>query len=156
MPTNDLESLIDQLKHTAPKEVAEPVNVTEDNLTAFVLEKAAKLINNGLTTAEELKEAIKQGTDPEEVMAYSDVMKATTAAIEALNKIGLQNKKLKTSIDIKKMDIEARKGLPSSGGGNTNVLICTREEVIKGLLDEVKTSFEKEAGEEPQVLELEN
>lgn len=155
MATNDLESLIDQLKQHAPKETSEPVNVTEENLTAFVLEKAAKLINNGLTTAEELKDAIKQGTDPEEVMAYSDVIKATTAAIEALNKIGLQNKKLKTAVDLKTMDIEARKGLPSSGG-NTNVLICTREEVIKGLLDEVKTSFEKEAETEPQVLELEN
>ena len=155
MPTNDLESLIDQLKQHAPKETPEQVNVTEENLTAFVLEKAAKLINNGLTTAEELKDAIKQGTDPEEVMAYSDVIKATTAAIEALNKIGLQNKKLKTAVDMKKMDIDSRKGL-TAGSGNTNVLICTREEVIKGLLDEVKTSFEKEAETESQVLELEN
>lgn len=155
MADTDLTALIEQLKTQTPKEKTEPTKVDEENLTAFVLEKAAKLIEGGVTTAEELKESIRQGTDPEEIMAYSDIIKATTAAIEAVNKIGLQNKKLKVTSELKKLDIESRKGL-QQGTGNTNVLICTREEVIKGLLNEVKTSFEEEAKLEPEVLELEN
>jgi hypothetical protein len=64
-------------------------------------------------------------------------MKASTDAIDTLNKLLIQDKKSTTQVGIKQMDIEAKKDLleaKESNAGNT----LTREEVFKKLLDDAK------------------
>jgi hypothetical protein len=109
-----------------------PFELTPETIEKFVLEKANRIVTSGLNSIEEIEDALKQGINPEEILAYSDLLKSTTGALETLNKIYLQNKKIEATREFKTMD--AQKKLP---GNTTNVLITTREDVMKRLLTEI-------------------
>lgn len=150
-----IDALIEELKKD-PKlnQKVEQTGITEDTLTQFILDKSEKLVNSGLLSVEEIRASIQQSVDSEEILAYADLIRATAHALEVVNKIGLQNKRTKTAEKLKKMDIEARKNLPA--GGNTNILVATREEVIKTFLDKIKNSYEADTVKNDPVLTLED
>jgi hypothetical protein len=109
----------------------------------IILKKASKLINTGLGAVDDLKDFIVQGQNPDEIAALSELISSTTKALEALNRINLQNKKAKTDRELKEIDIAGRKAvagmLPNNNiTNNTNVLIASREEIIKQLLEAEK------------------
>lgn len=149
--SDDLNTLLDELSSfqmpvTAPKQ-NKPENsseLTDDNINEFILKKASKLINSGLGAVEDLKDFIVQGQNPDEIAALSELISSTTKALEALNRINLQNKKAKTDKEIKEIDIAGRKAVAGMLPGNniinnkTNVLVASREEIIKQLLETEK------------------
>lgn len=144
MSTSDIDELIEELKAdpVTTQKVEQPKTIlTPDTIEAFILEKASRLITNGLASIEELKDCIQQGIDSEEILAYSDLIKSTTGAIETINKINLLNKKAKTALELKDRDMEIRKNLPPH---QTNILIATREEIIKQLTMQARADVAKE------------
>lgn len=164
--SDDLNTLLDELSSfQIPKKTPQLVTtienneVTDDNINEFILKKAGKLINTGLGAVDELKDFIVQGQNPDEIAALSELISSTTKAIEALNRINLQNKKAKTDRELKQMEIEGRKSVAGMLPGNnitnnTNVLIASREEIIQKLLDTEKEAeplqlIENEIIEEP-------
>jgi hypothetical protein len=160
--SDDLNTLLDELssfqmpKKPQPVIVAETSEVTDENINDFILKKASKLINSGLGAVDELKDFIVQGQNPDEIAALSELISSTTKALEALNRINLQNKKAKTDKELKLIDVEGRKSIAGMLPGNnitnnTNVLIASREEVFKKLLE-----AEKEIEPEPiQIIDSE-
>ncbi len=146
---DDIDHLIEELKkdhvisNAAIPAKSDPI-LTAENIEAFILEKASKLINSGLSSVEELQEIIQTGVNPAEISSYAEVINATNSAIETLNKINLQTKKTKTAILLKEMDHKNQQSLPF-GGGNNNVFIATREDVIKNLLSQVPALMTKPA-----------
>ena len=131
---DDIDHLIEELKkdhvisNAAIPAKSDPI-LTAENIEAFILEKASKLINR---------------VNPAEISSYAEVINATNSAIETLNKINLQTKKTKTAILLKEMDHKNQQSLPF-GGGNNNVFIATREDVIKNLLSQVPALMTKPA-----------
>lgn len=120
-----------------------PTNITEDNINDYVLQKTGNLIDAGLGAVNDLKDFVVQGQNPDEIAALSELISSTTKAIEALNRINLQNKKAKTDKELKTMDIEGKKAIAGSLPGanitnNTNVLVASREEIFKQLLSDIK------------------
>ena len=147
---DDINDLVKELKETKnliglTPPVDEPTitpKVTNDSIEDFVLEKSAKLIQQGVDTIERVKNTISSGAPAEEVEAYSKLISSVASAIEILNKIHLQNKKTTATKEIKQMEMEASKKLLDKYGGDkhntienqTNILVtATREEIMKAL-----------------------
>jgi len=145
--SDDLNTLLDELssfkmpvKTQTITQTNETKEITDDNINEFILQKASKLINTGLGAVDELKDFIVQGQNPDEIAALSELISSTTKALEALNRINLQNKKAKTDKELKMLDVESRKSIANMLPGNTitnntNVLIASREEIFKKLLE---------------------
>lgn len=152
--SNALDTLLDELSSynftptssvTAPQEP----DLTEDKVAEFVVKSAGALVNAGLGSVNDLRDLVVQGQNPDEIAALASLISSTAGAIEALNKLTLLQRKNEASKELKQMDIEGRKQVahitgPSSIGmgntitNNTNVLVASREEIIKQFLAEPK------------------
>ena len=133
-------SLIDQLKTVSsvsselPADDSEP-EITEDNLQAFIMQKSAALVNQSLDTLQMYQDMINTAPNAEDVDAYSSLAAATTKALETLNKLAVQDKRSKSAMDIKKLDIEGKRELQETQA-ITNAYVASREEMFKKLMDE--------------------
>jgi hypothetical protein len=121
-------------------------DLTEDKVTDFVVKSAGALVNAGLGSVNDLRELVVQGQNPDEIAALASLISSTAGAIEALNKLTLLNKKNQASKELKQMEIEGKKQIASLAGSNpgngntfnntTNVLVASREEIIKQFLND--------------------
>lgn len=148
---SDIDTLLDELSSfsfpqtTTARSVPRgtPTNITEDNINDYILQKTGNLVDAGLGAVQDLKDFVVQGQNPDEIAALSELISSTTKAIEALNKINLQNKKAKTDKELKAIDIEGKKAvagmLPGNNVTNNTVnLVASREEIFKQLLNDVR------------------
>jgi len=143
---DDLDELFEELKtdesltSLTKTQSADKINVNDDSINDFIMQKAGKLVEDGVDTIDAIKQTVLTSFEPDELAAYSDLIKSVVKAIDTMNKINLQNKKDKSAREIKKMDIELKKELPAAQGGNTNILVATREEIIQGFLEDVNSA----------------
>lgn len=109
---------------------------TDENLEEYVYNSATTLINSSLYTLEKVKRTVSSVVDHRELTALAELIKATTSSIDVLNKVVVENKKLRHSKEIKQMDIAAKKELGNTKIKNqTNILVASREDVLKQLVD---------------------
>ena len=71
--------------------------------------------------------------DAKDLSAYAELLNATSAAIETLNKIMVQDKKSDTLKDLKRMDHDLKRDLI---GDAKDMLVGTREDMFKKLVKE--------------------
>jgi len=148
MSSENFDSLLNELSSfsfpvpsiTDNKQHKQSVEITEENINDYIFKKTGSLIDAGLGAVEDLKDFIVQGQNPDEIAALSELISSTTKAIEALNRINLLNKKAKTDKELKTLELQNKKEIAGMLPGNiitnnTNVLIASREEIIKQLID---------------------
>jgi len=136
MPDNndDIDDIIDALKeknNEVKREFRKSAN--KENLEEYVIESASTIINEGLDLIKNLGVYLNAGPSAKDLSAYSELMNATSSAIESLNKIIVQDKKGNTLKDLKKMDHDIKKNLI---GEAKEMLLSTREDVFKKLVKE--------------------
>jgi 6-pyruvoyl-tetrahydropterin synthase len=130
------DSILDQLQQSLttksqPNSVSnEPL--TTENLEKFVLDKTAVLVAQSMEAVENLKDYIQAGASDKEITAFAEVVKASTSAIETLNKLLQSKDKIENSIKLKEMDIKARKEL--NVVDNSVKLLLSREDLMKQLI----------------------
>lgn len=155
---SDLDALLDELKNSSTLVVTpstKEVNIDDENINEYILKKSTALIEGGLDTINVLKEVVMAGhLEAEEVSSYAELYKAVTGAIDALNKINIQNKKNKNQKEIKQMEIESKNKLPGKVTNN-NILIATREEIFKKFLEDNKKAVDTTWEEHEQTRESE-
>ena len=143
--TDELDDLLKELKQESQKTPYTPPappslpDLKDENVNKYVLDNAAKLVQLGLLSVESLKDVVSQSYDAEEIEAFASLIRSVNESLNTVNKINIQNKKAETAKKLKEMDLQRQ--LPPSN--QTNVLIATREEIIKGLLNKVNTSFQE-------------
>lgn len=131
---------------TTAEEVKIDVPRTDTEIQEFILKNSAKLAELSIKSVQELQKVTVATGDPEQMAGLASLITAGAGAIEAINKIHIQNKKAEVAKDVKKLEIEGKKeiqkikndgylNLPQAG---TNILIATREEIIKELTGKVK------------------
>ena len=119
---------------------------TDAELQEFILKNSAKLATLSIKSVQELQKVTVATGDPEQMTGLASLITAGAGAIETINKIHIQNKKAEIARDVKRLEIEGKKeiqklkndgylNLPQTG---TNILIATREEIIKELTGKVK------------------
>jgi len=115
--------------------VPESYPITEPEVGSFVIDQATKIIKNTADTIELLNSQVSPTSDPESIEALSELVKAVATTLEVVNKINLQNKKLKTAKELKQMDIDHKKALPQANITNNTLIMGTREEIFKKLAE---------------------
>ena len=79
-----------------------------------------------------MKEIVHHMPEAENVSSLAELIKASTGAIETLNKLVVQDKKSNTTIKAKQLDIDSKRELQSSD--QLHALTLSREEVLDRLL----------------------
>jgi valyl-tRNA synthetase len=119
---------------------------TDAELQDFIIKNSAKLATLSIKSVQDLQKVTVATGDPEQMAGLASLITAGAGAIETINKIHIQNKKAEIAKDVKKLEIEGKKeiqklkndgylNLPQAG---TNILIATREEIIKELTGKAK------------------
>lgn len=113
MDNNDeINNIIEQLKSDSivsdiiPVENQKSEKVTDDNVDTFVYGKTVELVNASLGAVQTIRDSVLTGVDPKEISALSQLINATTKALDTLNQINLQNKKSKSNVELKKMELK--------------------------------------------------
>jgi len=137
---NEIDSIIEQLKSdSVPSNTLvttdKKEDVTDDNVNSFVYKKSVELVSASLGAVQTIRDSVLTGVDPKEITALSQLINATTKALDTLNQINLQNKKSKSNLELKKIELEANKMIASKIPQTTNILIASRDEILKGLGD---------------------
>ena len=84
------DSILDQLQNTLTTKTVQPISEQElspDNLEKFVLDKSATLVVQSMEAVDNLKDYIQAGASDKEITAFAEVVKASSAALESLNKL---------------------------------------------------------------------
>lgn len=130
--------------------VKEELNIavpkTDQEIQEFILKNSAQLATLSIKSVQELQKVTVATGDPEQMAGLASLIAAGAGAIETINKIHIQNKKAEVAKDVKRLEIEGKKeiqklkndgylNLPQNG---TNILIATREEIIKELTGKAK------------------
>lgn len=132
----DIHSLLDQLKQGTKlaKEVDKPkFELHKEDLEQFILNNTGRLISDSMETIDSIKEFIISAPEPEDVHSLAELYKASTGAIEALNKILLQQQKSQTQITVKTMDIQSKAALVDQ---KSDKISFTREEIMDKLVND--------------------
>tara|TARA_R110002050_G_scaffold98778_2_gene205073 strand:+ start:162 stop:617 length:456 start_codon:yes stop_codon:yes gene_type:complete len=132
-----VDDLISQLQGnlqvTRDAESREEFKLDKEGLEDFLLQHSGKLIKGSVDYVDEVKQFITSAPDAKDVEALSKLVGASAAAIESLNKILMNNKKIEATEKLKIMDIESRKALQDAD--NENKLLLNREDLMKQLID---------------------
>jgi hypothetical protein len=131
------DSILDQLQNSLTTKPPAPVlqqELSADDLEKFVLDKSATLVVQSMEAVDNLKDYIQAGASDKEITAFAEVVKASSTALESLNKLLQTRDRIKSSTQLKEMDIKARKELNVID--NSTKLLLSREEIIKQLLND--------------------
>lgn len=133
--------LLEQLNDASKKaDVAkkETNPLKKEDMERFVVEKAGKLVEESLEVVSNVKDYIFSAPESKDVGSLADLIAATSAALETLNKIIVTDKRNETVIKAKEMDIAIKKELKEADGNQK--LLATREQVFKMLIDTANTN----------------
>jgi hypothetical protein len=129
---NDIISQIrNQSRNIDPPEAIVP-NLTKEGVEEFVIVNAAKVVTHSLGMVESLKREVVAGADSKLIEAVSELVKATTSAIDALSKLKIADDKIKAQKEITQMNINAK--IIKNEEDDTPKLALTRNDILK-LLD---------------------
>ena len=134
----DPADLISQLKKLPKdnKKILQAAEVStelsKEDVEDFIIKNSARLIQDSLELIDNMKEVVHHMPEAENVSSLAELIKASTGAIETLNKLVVQDKKSNTTIKAKQLDIDSKKELQSSD--QLHALTLSREEVLDRLL----------------------
>jgi len=131
---NDLQTIrADQSTVNVPRDTV----ATIDNLEDFVLKNSSEIVNSSISMLKNMESVVQTVQGAEEMAAYSELVNASTNALDTLTKLLLQKKKNDAAIEIKKMDVENKKELQSND--HAVKVMASREEILKMMLSAKNT-----------------
>jgi predicted transcriptional regulator len=144
--------ILDQLKST-PKIVKqlEHMELSKENIEEFILKYTSELVRTSSEAVNNVSDYVASAPNADDVSALAELIKSSATAIDTLNKILINDKRHKTMIHIKQMDVESRKKEIDTVVGAK--LLMSREELMKQFLLELKPVEGEIIEEEPKMLE---
>jgi len=140
LPGHEIGDLVDQLKNAEqflkkPEKAEEEFNLNPEELEKFILNNAGKLVKKSIEMVDEVKQYVETAPESRDVSSLSELINASSSAIETLSKILVQNKRDKTQKEVKQMDIEGKKQL-MQGEFNAKMML-SRDDVMNELFKKV-------------------
>jgi hypothetical protein len=136
---DSVNSIIDQLKQV-PKALAvvdqQQDELTRDNLEDFILKHTGNLVKQATESVALVKDYVETAPNAEDVTALAELIRATSAAVEILNKTLISDKRNQTVMQVKEMEIKSRQEQFDTAVGVK--LMLTREELMKQLITTAK------------------
>jgi len=149
---DDISSLLDEIgsfslpSQNTQKAAQDTTPLKEEDLEQYFLNKTKALVEAGLGAVQDLTPGIVAGSDSREIEALSKLMASTAQSLETLQKIALINKKAERDQKLEKIRQDGRKEVAMLTQGpqnitNNNILIASREEIMKKLFGGEKTDL---------------
>ncbi len=139
-------NIVQQLKDTtsyANNAITTNSITNKEELEHFILTQSSHLIAQSMEVVSNLKDYIQAGAASDEVTAFAEVVKASSGALEALNKIYITHEKTKTATNLKQMEIDAKLSIAKQD--NMTKLVIGREELMKQLIEDSNKIIDVEA-----------
>ena len=139
----EVDNIINQIKNQSrslKKVENERPELRKEDLETFVLANASAIVLDSVEMIQTLKLDVMAGADAKMVESVSELVKATTAAIDSLSRLKLSDDKIRSQKELKKMDIDSKS---PEVIGNTSGLFISREDLLKHLLGNKKKNVEE-------------
>ena len=150
---DEVNDIISQIKNQS-KILKKPETIvpdlTKEGLEDFVIKNAAKTVQMSVEMMEQLKTEVMAGADSKLIESVSELVKATTSAIDSLSKLKIAEDKNKTQKEITQMNIDAKTS-KNDEENDVPKLVFTRNDILK-LLE--KKDDDKKDDEEPPAASL--
>jgi hypothetical protein len=116
-----------------------------EDLQQYFLNKTKALVEAGIGAVQDLTPSVVSSGDSREIEALSKLMTSASQALEALQKTALIDKKADRDVELEYIKIQGRKEVAQLTQGpqhvtNNNILVASREEIMKKLFNEDKTN----------------
>ena len=105
-----------------------------EKLEAFILNKTSALVNTSIDMVEDVKDYISSAPENRDVASLAELIRASTGAIDTLNKLHTSKEGNKIKKEIKQIDVEAKERM-NIADNQTKVLL-SRDDIMKALMDE--------------------
>lgn len=146
---DDISSLLDELGSFTPpapntqKAVQDTTPLKDEDVQQYFLNKTKALVEAGLGAVQDLTPSVVAGSDSREIEALSKLMTSTAQALEALQRTALIDKKADRDEKLERIRQDGRKEVAMLTQGpqhvtNNNILVASREEIMKKLFGEEK------------------
>ena len=128
--------ILTQLKGNVPvtKKQSEEETLTKDQLEEFIIKNSGRLITKSLNIVDDVKDFVVAGSDSKDVAALAELINATSAAIDTLNRVYISDGNNKNRIQVKQMDIESRERINITD--NQTKILLSREDIMKALISD--------------------
>ena len=125
-----LKDIPKETRQLASKQDIEPLE--KEKVEQFIIDHSSKLIQDSMEMIDNMKEVVFHVPDADNISSLAELIKASTGAIEALNKLVTQDKKSVTQLQVKQLDIQSKQLLQDKEQDHR--LKISREEVLKKLI----------------------
>ena len=105
----------------------------KEDLEDFLIQNSGKLIKKSLSIVDNVNDYISSAPDNRDVAALAELIKASSSAIETLNKLHVAKERNETQLEVKKIDVESRERI-NIADNQTKVLL-SREDIMQALID---------------------
>lgn len=128
--------IISQLKQNN-KVARAPVEesfLDKKNLEDFLIQNSGKLIKKSLSIVDNVNDYISSAPENRDVAALAELIKASSSAIETLNKLHVAKERNETQLEVKKIDVESKERMNIAD--NQAKILLSREDVISALVED--------------------
>ena len=139
----EVDNIINQIKNkgnSIKRLEREKPELRKEDLETFVLANASAIVLDSVEMIQTLKMDVMAGADAKMVESVSELVKATTAALDSLSRLKLADDKIKSQKELKRMDIDSKS---PEVLGNAPGLFISREEAFRLFLDSNKKNIQE-------------
>lgn len=151
---DDIDTLISELtsfempSSNTKKAMEQEQHLESEDAEQYFLNKTKAVIEASVGAVQDLTQSTVAGGDAKDVEALSKLVASTAQMLDSLNKATLVNKKADRDEQLERIRIEGRKEVAQLTQGpkhitNNNVLVASREEIMKKLVDENSAKIEE-------------
>lgn len=139
---NEIDTLLEEL-HAVPQQVkqATPFTLQDNNLKQFLLDKAGELIEGSVECVSNYKSLLGGNPDVKEAGALAELIKATSTAIESLNKLYIQDERSRSAREVEHIRAEVKNNANVNENGLT--IKMSRKELMAQIFNKSKNSSEE-------------
>tara|TARA_R100000742_G_C4202124_1_gene30912 strand:- start:55 stop:495 length:441 start_codon:yes stop_codon:yes gene_type:complete len=130
--------IIDQLKQNnkVAKAPVEESVLNKEDLEDFLIQNSGKLIKKSLSIVDNVNDYISSAPENRDVAALAELIKASSSAIETLNKLHVAKERNETQLEVKKIDVQSKERINIAD--NQAKILLSREDILNALVDEDK------------------
>ena len=132
---NDIIAQLKQNNKVAKAPVEESV-LNKEDLEDFLIQNSGKLIKKSLSIVDNVNDYISSAPENRDVAALAELIKASSSAIETLNKLHFAKARNETQLEVKKIDVQSKERINIAD--NQAKILLSREDILNALVDEDK------------------
>ena len=130
---SDIISQLKQNNKVARAPVEESV-LNKEDLEDFLIQNSGKLIKKSLSIVDNVNDYISSAPENRDVAALAELIKASSSAIETLNKLHVAKERNETQLEVKKIDVQSKERMNIAD--NQAKILLSREDVISALVED--------------------